>query len=267
MIGAIVGDIVGSTREWKNIKSKDFELIPPGSRPTDDTAMTLAVAKWLMEDSDHTPTSLVKAMREIGRRYLHFGYAGLFRRWLMAEKPEPYNSWGNGSGMRVSPIGLYAESLDEALRLAEISAAVTHNHPEGIKGAQAIASAVYMAKSGASKSEIKDFIIRRFGYDLDRTLDEIRPGYKFNASCQGSVPEAIIAYLESTGFEDAIRNAISIGGDSDTIGSMTGAIAAAEYGIQDQIAQQCEDLLPNELKEILSKFEHIISSKSKPSIR
>ena len=249
---------MGSTREWNNVKSKVFKLIPPDSRLTDDSVMTLAVAKWLTGDSSHTPERLVEDMRTLGRRYPRAGYGGSFRKWLKSEEPQPYNSWGNGSAMRVSPVGLYAASLDEALVLAEVSAAVTHNHPEGIKGAKAIAASVFMAKHGASKVRIKEYVQSEFGYDLERRIDEIRPNYKFHVSCQRSCPEAIIAYLESSDFEDALRNAVSIGGDSDTIGAMTGAIAAAEYGIPWQIAKPCESLLDGYQKEILAEFERLV---------
>lgn len=258
MLGAIVGDIAGSTREWHNIKSKDFELLPKKSFFTDDSVMTLAVAKWLVEDSTHETNTLVLSMQDLGRKYPQAGYGNRFRLWLYEDNPEPYNSWGNGSGMRVSPVAFRATSLEECLKLAKRSAEVTHNHPEGIKGAQAIAAATFMAGHGTGKLEIKEYISRAFGYNLNRNIAQIRPTYEFTESCQGSVPEAIIAYLESKDFEDAIRNAISIGGDSDTIAAMTGAIAAAEYGIPQDIAEFCASKLTLDLQEILVKFEETI---------
>lgn len=261
MLGAIVGDIAGSTREWDNVKSKRFELLPEDSFFTDDSVMTLAIAQWLAEDPTHGATSLVRSMRELGHRYPHAGYGGRFGGWLVGDNPQPYNSWGNGSGMRVSPVALYAKTLSECLDLAKRSAEVTHNHPEGIKGAQAIASASFMALHGAGKAEIKEYVVRTFGYDLGRSIDEIRPTYAFTESCQGSVPEAIIAYLESEDFEDAIRNAISIGGDSDTIAAMTGAIAAAEYGIPQDMADFCWNKLTPDLQEILDNFESTLINK------
>lgn len=231
MLGAIFGDIVGSTRELYNIKSKDFELLPRGSRFTDDTVMTLAVARWLMEDATHSSTKLVTIMQDMGRCYSNAGYGGSFIRWIFSDNPQPYNSWGNGSAMRVSPVGLIASNIDEALQLAKITASVTHNHPEGIKGAQAIAACVFLNRLPGSLDErkryIKDYVERTFNYDLSRTLDEIRSIYKFDVSCQGSVPEAIIAFLEAESLEDCARNAVSIGGDSDTIAAMACSIFAA----------------------------------------
>lgn len=260
MLGAIVGDIAGSTREWHNVKSKRFELLPKKSFFTDDTVMTLAVARWLVEAPEHDSDSLVIAMQELGRRYPHAGYGGRFRMWLQEVAPAPYNSWGNGSGMRVSPVALYARTFEECLDLAKRSAEVTHNHPEGIKGAQAVAAAAFMAGHGNSKNDIRRYVAETFGYNLNRTIKQIRPAYEFTESSQGSVPEAIIAYLESTGFEDAIRNAISIGGDSDTIAAMTGAIAAAEYGIPQELADFCTDKLTPDLREILVCFERTVSN-------
>ena len=223
MLGAIIGDIVGSVYEWDNIKTKDFPLFSEKGSFTDDTVMTIAVADALMKGG--TPDEFIDSMKEIGRQYPNSGYGGGFSNWLFSDDREPYNSWGNGSAMRVSPCGWVAKSLDEAEALAEKSASVTHNHPEGIKGAQATAAAIYLARTGTKKDKIKEYIESNYGYDLRRTLDEIRPVYRFNESCQETVPEAIIAFLESTDFEDAFRNAISLGGDSDTLAAITGSIA------------------------------------------
>ena len=257
MLGAIIGDIVGSTREWNNIKREDFELVPQDSRFTDDTVMTLAVAEWLMTDPTHGESSLVKCMQELGRKYPNAGYGGMFRRWLRTESPQPYGSFGNGSGMRVSPVGLYAQSLEEALELARISASVSHNHPEGIKGAQAVAACVYLQKEGKPKAEIKKYIEQTFGYDLNRTINEIRTYYTFDVSCQGSVPEAIIAFLEGNSFEEVIRLAVSIGGDSDTIACMAGSIAACQYTVPDEIETRCKNILAKDkgLLELIELFE------------
>ena len=255
MLGAVVGDIIGSVYEFRNVKTTDFELFPKGSRFTDDSVMTLAVAKWLTEDKRHTAEGLTACMQELGRRHEDAGYGGRFLGWLWEENPQPYNSWGNGAGMRVSPVGLFAKTLDEALALAEITASVSHNHPEGVKGAQAIATSVFLAKEGKSKQEIKAYVEQTFGYDLDRTTAEIRPNYHFDVSCQGSVPEAIIAFLEGNSFEEVIRLAVSLGGDSDTIGAMAGAIAACVYPIPGEMAEKCYEILTEDLRQILNKFE------------
>ena len=254
MLGALAGDIIGSVYEFANTKSTDFELFTPQSRFTDDSVMTLAVAKWLTEDKTHTLQYLINCMQELGHLYPDAGYGGRFLGWLYEDNPQPYNSWGNGAGMRVSPVGLYAKTLDEALALAAITASVSHNHPEGVKGAQAIAASVFLAKEGKSKAEIKAYVEETFGYDLNRTIEEIRPDYYFDVSCQGSAPEAIIAFLEGNSFEEVIRLAISLGGDSDTIGAMAGAIAACVYPIPEDIAKRCDDILTKDLREIKDKF-------------
>lgn len=237
MLGAIIGDVVGSVYEWNNIKTKNFELFKPDCFFTDDTVMTVAVAKALIVSIEKQAKSnekisfkkeLVKQMQDFGKRYPNRGYGRMFAQWLKAETPTPYNSFGNGSAMRVSPCGYIAVNLDEALMLSKASAEVTHNHPESIKGAQAIAAAIFLARCEKSKDEIKAYIEQNF-YTLDKTLDEIRPNYKFNETCQGTVPQAIQAFLESESFEDAIRNAISLGGDSDTLTAITGSIAWAYY--------------------------------------
>ena len=258
MLGAVVGDIIGSVYERRNTKSTDFELFSDRSRFTDDSVMTLAVAKWLLEDEAHSIRHLIICMQELGNRYRHAGYGGRFKAWLGADNPQPYNSWGNGSGMRVSAVGLYAKTLDEALALAALTASVSHNHAEGVKGAQAIATSVFLCKQGKSKQEIKEYVEKTFGYHLNRTIGEIRPNYHFDVSCQGSVPEAIIAFLEGNSFEEVIRLAISLGGDSDTIACMAGAIAACVYPIPDAIVEQCGALLTSDLKFINDQFVEFI---------
>ena len=264
ILGAIVGDIVGSTREWNNVKTEDFELLPAGSRFTDDTVMTLAVAEWLMTDPAHSERALVECMQRLGRKYPYVGYGSMFRFWLYTENPEPYNSFGNGSAMRVSPVGLYANSMEEALELARITASVSHNHPEGIKGAQAIAAAIYLKRTEEfdTKGEIKRFIEKHFGYNLDTDLREIRKDYAFDVTCQGSVPIAIMAYLqEPYRAEKAIRLAVSMGGDSDSIGCMTASIATAERphvisssSLSREIEDKCRELLPPDLLDINDRF-------------
>ena len=258
MLGALVGDIVGSVYELYNTKRTDFVLFNEISRYTDDSVMTLAVAKWLVEDEAHTIHYLVYCMQELGHLYPYAGYGGHFVGWLFNDNPQPYNSWGNGAGMRVSPVGLYAKTLDEALALAALTASVTHNHPEGVKGAQAIATSVFLCKQGKSKQEIKEYVEKTFDYNLNRTIAEIRPRYEFDVSCQGSVPEAIIAFLEGNSFEEVIRLAISLGGDSDTIGAMAGAIAACMYPIPDEIADKCNSILSEDLREINNKFMNLL---------
>ena len=258
MLGALVGDIVGSVYEFANTKSTDFELFTPWSSYTDDSVMTLAVAKWLVEDEAHTIHYLIYCMQELGNRYPNAGYGGNFGWWLRQDDPKPYNSWGNGAGMRVSPVGLYAKTLDEALALAAITASVSHNHPEGVKGAQAVASCVFLAKEGKTKTEIKAYVQNTFGYNLNRKIAEIRPRYGFDVSCQGSVPESIIAFLEGNSFEEVIRLAISLGGDSDTIGAMAGAIAACVYPIPDDIEKRCDAILTEDLRKIKDRFCELI---------
>ncbi|MCK8621908.1 ADP-ribosylglycohydrolase family protein [Prevotella sp. E13-27] len=260
MLGAVFGDIVGSTYEWNNVKTKDFRLEKSGTRYTDDSVMTLAVAKWLLEDSSHSEKYLVQCMQELGKNDLGAGYGERFREWLLSKSPQPYNSWGNGSAMRVSPVALYASTLEDALELARITASVTHNHPEGVKGALAVAECVFIRREAAdletAKREIQRTIPMKYGYNLGRTLDEIRPSYSFDVSCQGSVPEAIIAFLESTSLEDCVRNAISIGGDSDTIAAIACSIYAAKTTSEDEeLMNRFEYYLPQDLMQIMERFE------------
>lgn len=258
MLGAIVGDIIGSAYEFNNTKRKEFHLFTPRSKFTDDTVMTLAVARWLCDDKEHRKETLVQRMQELGRRYPTAGYAGSFMRWLYNPEPQPYNSYGNGSAMRVSPVAFYAHSLQEALGLAKISAEVTHNHPEGIKGAQAIASSIYLARHGATKREIKSYVEENFHYDLSRQLDDIRPTYSYDMSCQNTVPQALLAFLEGANFEDVMRSAVSIGGDSDTIAAMAGGIAQAFYVIPKKLSSYCYALLTPELRGVLNDFEDLL---------
>lgn len=250
ILGAIAGDIIGSVYEFNTCKSTDFSLFNGGSRYTDDTVMTIANADWLI-----TGDSLLGIMQDYGNRYPYVGYGGMFKSWLMEYEPKPYNSFGNGSAMRVSPIGWAFDTLEETLEVAKQSAEITHNHPEGIKGAQATAACIFMARFGKSKKEIKEYIELKFDYNLNRTCDEIRPTYLFNETCQGSVPESIIAFLESTDFESALRIAISLGGDADTMGAITGSIAEAYYGsVPEHIRKEVLKRLPDEFIEVMHKF-------------
>lgn len=262
MIGAIIGDIIGSRFEFKNNRSKSFDLFSGCWRRctfTDDTVMTIAVGKALskykeVKDLKRFKKTLVRTMRRVGTRYPFCGYGQRFSFWLFSICPlPPYNSFGNGSAMRVSPVAWYTNSLEETEALAKATAEVTHNHPEGVKGAQAIASAIYLARTGKTKEEIRQYITENY-YAIDFTLDEIRPTYRFNETCQGSCPQALQAFFESTDFEDAIRNAISIGGDSDTIAAMTGAIAEAYYGIPEDIKEKALSYLDHYLSTELNKI-------------
>lgn len=250
MLGAIVGDIVGSIYEFNNHRSKDFPLFGEDCKFTDDTVLTIAVADCLMNNGNYT-----EYIKNYARKYTGRGYGGRFRQWISSESMEPYNSWGNGSAMRVSAVGFAYNDLEVVMNEAKRSAEVTHNHPEGIKGAQATAVAIFMARKGQSKEQIKAAIAQSFGYDLNRTVDEIRPTYVFNESCQETVPEAIIAFLESKDFEDAIRNAISLGGDSDTLACITGGIAEAFYGgVPEDIAKKALSYLDSNMREVVEKF-------------
>ncbi len=250
MIGAIAGDIIGSIYEFRPIKTKDFPLFQPRSRFTDDTVLTVAIAEAILSGRPYA-----QSVREIGRRYPGAGYGGFFNDWLHSDDPKPYNSWGNGSAMRVSPVGFAFDTLDEVLGEAKKTADFTHNHPEGVRGAQATALAVFLARLGHSKEEIREQIGLRFGYDLSRTVDDIRPGYSFNESCLGTVPQAMIAFLDSTSYEDAIRNAVSLGGDSDTLACITGGIAQAFYGdVPEHIQARVREILPMDLLETVEIF-------------
>jgi ADP-ribosylglycohydrolase len=250
MIGAIAGDIIGSVHEFGRTKTKDFPLFVPGCVYTDDSVLTVAVAQAILTDGDYR-----KAVLEFGRRYPDAGYGGFFRDWLRSPDPKPYNSWGNGSAMRASPVGLAFDSVEDVLREAERSAEFTHDHPEGIKGAQAAALAVFLARTEWDKDLIRAEITDRFGYDLGRTVDDIRPEYDFDESCQRTVPEAIIAFLDSASYEDAIRNAISLGGDSDTLACITGGIAEAFYSaVPTVILEQVKGILPADLWGVAEAF-------------
>lgn len=259
MIGAIAGDIVGSVYERHPIKTKEFPLFHPLCVFTDDTVLSVAVADAIL-----TGRSYLESIRSVGRRYPDAGYGASFRHWLFSSTPAPYNSWGNGAAMRVSPVGFAFNSEAEVLDQAARTARITHNHPEGIKGAQATALAIFLARRGAGKAQIRLQIEKRFKYDLSRTLDSIRPGYGFDVSCQGTVPEAIIAFLESDAYEDALRNAISLGGDSDTLACITGGIAQAFYGTVPQAIQlRVKNCLTPDLWRVVELFEGQFNMKIK----
>jgi len=250
MIGAVAGDIIGSVYEHNPIKTKDFPLFHPRCRFTDDTVLTIAVADAILSGRPY-----VESIRRIGRRYPRAGYGGSFIMWLHSDDALPYNSWGNGSAMRVSPVGFAFQSEEEVLRQARMTAESTHNHPEGIKGAEATALAVFLARTGHDKENMRSRIKGQFGYDLNRSVSDIRPSYSFDISCQGTVPEALIAFFDSESYEDAVRNAISLGGDSDTLACITGGIAEAFYGsVPEEIRAKVQQCLTPDLWEVTDAF-------------
>lgn len=250
MLGAIVGDVIGSAHEGAGTKTKDFPLFVARSTFTDDSVLTVAVADWILGGQD-----LVDLLRAYYRTYPDRGYGGMFRRWASGLQRQPYNSFGNGSAMRVSPIGFAFETMDDVLTWSERSAAVTHNHPEGICGAQATAAAIYYARQGQEKDQIRNNLELRFGYNLSARLEQIRPIYDFDETCQGTVPQALMAFFESTDFEDAIRNAISLGGDADTLACITGGVAEAYYGgVPEDLAARAIALLDDRLVMVIDRF-------------
>lgn len=263
MYGAILGDMIGSPYEFDmGNKSKDFPLFSERSTFTDDTVMTLAVAYALLtthREKKVIQMRLTYIMQRYGRSFPYAGYGGMFRQWLASENPEPYGSYGNGSAMRVSAVAWRYNSLRTVRRVARWTAEITHNHPEGMKGAEATASAIFLARTGSTKAEIKAYIEENFGYDLSRSCDEIRPGYHHVETCQGTVPEAITAFLEGESFEDVIRTAVSLGGDCDTLTCIAGSIAEGFYGIPEELKQECRSRLPKELLFILDKFDSFLS--------
>lgn len=266
MLGAILGDIIGSPYEFdhNNIKTTNFPLFSPKSAFTDDTVMTLAIAEGLLNgygDEQKAEDEIILSMQKYGRMYPNAGYGISFQKWLQSAKPDPYDSYGNGSAMRVSSVAWIFDSLDQVLNYALITARVTHNHPEGIKGAKATAATIFLARAGKNKQEIKSYIEQEFSYDLSRTLDEIRPFYHHVESCQETVPEAITAFLESDSFEDAIRKAVSLGGDSDTLTAITGSIAEAYYGIPEALKQKALSMLDEPLLAVLKRYHRFMLKK------
>ena len=271
MYGAILGDIIGSPFEFdRGDKTKDFKLFSRRSHFTDDSVMTLAVCEALLKVGQDATVkeiedTVISSMQSWGRRYPRAGYGGYFRRWLTARHPEPYNSFGNGSAMRVSAVGWLYDSLEKTRTVAKATANVTHNHPEGIKGAEATASAIFMARNGSSKEEIKKYIENEFHYDLNRTLDEIRPNFHMDETCQKTVPEAIIAFLEARAFEDAIRNAVSLGGDTDTLGAITGSIAEAYFGISETLISECRNRINKDMRDVVDAFYSFVRKDDLPN--
>ena len=261
IIGAIAGDVIGSAYEFNPTRDYTFELFTPVTTFTDDTVLTMANAIWLLEDDKHQPETLVNIMLDLCRSYPDRGYGGRFAQWILSDDPQPYDSFGNGSAMRVSPVGYYAKTLDEALELAKVSAEVTHNHPEGIKGAQATAAAIFLARKGENKWEIRDYIEKTFGYNLSRTLEEIRPTFTFDETCQRTVPEAIICFLEGKDYEDVVRLAVTLAGDADTLAAIAGSIASATKDVTTEVTQRVISLLSDEFCATLLRFNQLVAKR------
>ena len=271
MYGTFLGDIIGCPFEFdRGDKTKDFKLFSRRSHFTDDSVMTLAVCEALLKVGQDATVkeigdAVITSMQSWGRRYPHEGYGGYFRCWLTARHPEPYNSFGKGSAMRVSAAGWLYDSLEKTRVVAKATANVTHNHPEGIKGAESTASAIFMARNGSSKEEIKKYIENEFHYDLNRTLDEIRPSFHMHETCQKTVPEAIIAFLEAKDFEDTIRNAVSLGGDTDTLGAITGSIAEAYFGIPEALRSECRNRINKDMRDVVDTFYSLVRKDDSPN--
>ena len=270
MYGAILGDIIGRPYEFlRAVKDRNFELFNKRSVFSDDSVMTIAVAEALLKVTDGRSRAfttedpdienrfkeiLIDSLKKWGRRYPDAGYGGRFMAWLLSDKRDPYNSYGNGSAMRVSAAGYVADNLETTIKVAAWTAEVTHNHHEGVKGAEAVAACIFMARTGCTKEEIKGYVESTFHYDLSRTVDEIKPGYSFDVSCQGSVPESIICFLEGDSFESAVRNAVYLGGDTDTMGAIAGSIAEAYYGVPESLKEECRKRVTPEMLEVLTEF-------------
>ena len=270
MYGAILGDIIGRPYEFlRAVKDRNFELFNKRSVFSDDSVMTIAVAEALLKVTDGRSRAfttedpdienrfkeiLIDSLKKWGRRYPDAGYGGRFMAWLLSDKRDPYNSYGNGSAMRVSAAGYIADDLETTIKVAAWTAEVTHNHHEGVKGAEAVAACIFMARTGCTKEEIWEYVESTFHYDLSRTVDEIKPGYSFDVSCQGSVPESITCFLEADSFESAVRNAVYLGGDTDTMGAIAGSIAEAYYGVPESLKEECRKRVTPEMLEVLTKF-------------
>ena len=262
MIGAILGDMIGAPYEFdRGNKTKDFPLFGKRSQFTDDSVMTVAVAEALIssygKSDDEIKAALVASMQKWGHRYPHAGYGGMFRHWLTAKDPQPYGSYGNGSAMRVSAAGWLYDTVERTREVARATAEVSHNHPEGIKGAECTAAVMFLARTGASKDEIKDYVVKEFGYDISRSVDELRPLHDHVESCQDSLPKALASFFEGTSYEDTVRNAVSLGGDTDTLAAIAGAMADAMYGIPDDILAEGRARLPEDLLKVVEKFATI----------
>lgn len=272
MYGAILGDIVGQPYEFgEKQKTKEFPLFHPKPQFTDDSVMTISICDGILKagldaDENAMKTAMIASMQFWGHKYPQIGYGPKFCQWLRERETKPYNSWGNGSAMRVSSTGWFFKTLERTREVARWSAEVTHNHPEGVKGAEATATAIWMARNGTPKSKIKEYIVKEFGYNLSRTCDEIRPEYDFQVSCQKTVPEAITAFLEGTDFEDVIRTAVSLGGDCDTLTCIAGGIAEAFYGVPEDLKEKCLTIVTHEMKDVIKAFEELSISRKPPRV-
>ena len=267
MYGAVLGDMIGAPYEFdRGSKTKVFPLFTAGSRFTDDSVMTIAVAEALLETGEASPeeirAAVVRSMQKWGGKYPDAGYGRRFSGWLTETDPQPYGSWGNGSAMRVSSAGWLYDTLEKTRQAARLTAEVTHNHPEGIKGAEAAACAIFMARTGSAKEQIREYAEQEFGYDLSRTCDEIRPDYHHVESCQQTVPEALTAFLEGTDFEDVIRTAVSLGGDCDTLTCIAGGVAEGFYGVPEELKEECRKRLPQDMRGVLCRFEKVVTERS-----
>ncbi|MCD7746397.1 MAG: ADP-ribosylglycohydrolase family protein [Lachnospiraceae bacterium] len=264
MYGAILGDIIGSPYEFdRGKKTKEFELFGKDAEFTDDSVMTIAVAEALLDAGKDAPVERIRelvteSMQKWGGKYHNAGYGGRFRVWLTQKNPMPYGSYGNGSAMRVSAAGWLYDTLERTRKVARATADVTHNHPEGIKGAESVAAVIFLARTGSSKEQIRKYVTEEFGYDLSRTCDEIRPRYHHVESCQETVPEAITAFLEGNDFEDVIRTAVSLGGDCDTLTAIAGSMAEAFYGIPALLTTECSDRIPEDMRNVLNRFDETL---------
>ena len=261
MLGAIIGDIAGSKYEFSNLRTDRFDLLSKGCSFTDDTVCTIANMDWLLHGDKKDPLSATEYLRKWTRRYPYAGYGGRFFQWIHSDHPRPYGSYGNGSAMRISPVAWAANNINELKELSDTFTGITHNHPEGLKGALTVATCIYMAIHGSSKEEIKEYAIKQYPEISTLNLDDLRRNYRFNETCQGSVPQALYCFLTSNDYEDCIKTTISIGGDCDTTSAMSGGIAEAFYGIPDSLKMRVRDLLDSEMIKIVDEFYSTIRDK------
>ncbi len=271
MYGAILGDIIGSRFEFdRGGWTKDFELLTPECKFTDDTVMTIAVAEALMEAGEDATVEeiekcCISSMQKWGRKYPNAGYGSRFIGWLFDEDPKPYDSWGNGSAMRVSAAGWLYDTVERTRKVARATANVSHSHPEGLKGAECTAAVMFLARNGSTKEEIKDYVVKEFGYDISKSVDEIRPFHRHDESCMDSLPKALVSFFEGDSFEDVVRNAVSLGGDTDTIAAIAGAMAEGMYGVPEDLKEECLSRVPGEIEDVINDFQYEVEAAGEPS--